>query len=212
MRESKNALIVVDLQNDFMPSGALPVRNGDEVVAVANRLMPLFDLVVATMDWHPQNHGSFASQYPNKKPGDHVVLAGVDQVLWPDHCVQNSRGAQVVDGLDKHHITMFFHKGVDPQIDSYSTFFDNAHRRETGLHEYLQQRGIEHVFLLGLATDYCVKFSAVDARYLGFETSVIIDGCRGVELELGDSERAFDEMKDAGAHLVMSSEVVAQIS
>lgn len=211
MKEISSALIIVDLQNDFMPEGALPVRNGHEVIAVANRLMPHFELVVASMDWHPANHGSFASQYSQKKPGDHVVLAGIDQILWPNHCVQNSEGAKLVEALNVHYIKSIFHKGTDPSIDSYSTFFDNAHRKETGLHHFLTHRGIKDVYLLGLATDYCVKFSALDAINLGYNTFVIMDGCRGVELTVGDSQKAFEEMKNAGAHLIESTNVAARL-
>src|SRR5688572_22578723 len=157
MKNASNVLVIVDLQNDFMPWGSLPVRNGDEVVTVANRLIPYFDVVVASQDWHPANHGSFASQYPGKKPGNHVPLAGIDQILWPDHCVQNSEGAKFIETLDTRKIERVFHKGTDPSFDSYSTFFDNAHHRETGLHHFLLENGIKDVYLLGLATDYCVK-------------------------------------------------------
>lgn len=202
------ALILVDLQYDFMPGGALAVPDGDSVVAVANRLMPHFDIVVASQDWHPANHGSFASQHAGKKPGDVIELDGLEQILWPDHCVQNSEGANLHRDLNGSGIDRIFQKGTDPRIDSYSTFFDNAHRKDTGLGDYLKQRGATELFLMGLATDYCVKFSALDARKLGFETKVIEDGCRGIDLRAGDVARAFAEMREAGAGIVLSAQVV----
>ncbi len=212
MKAPKNALIIVDLQNDFMPFGALPTQDGHEVVGVANRLIPLFDVVVASQDWHPAHHGSFASQYPGKKPGEHVKLAGIDQILWPDHCVQGTKGANFVEDLNSNDIEKVFHKGIDPNIDSYSTFFDNAHKRETGLNHYLKELNVKDVYMLGLATDYCVKFSVLDALHLGYNTFVVVDGCRGVNLSPHDSEDALLEMQKAGAHLITSNEAVAIVS
>lgn len=206
------ALIVVDLQNDFMPGGALAVPHGDEVVAVANRLMPMFDVVAASQDWHPPDHGSFASQHKGCKPGDFVELGGLRQVLWPNHCVQDTRGAAFHDDLNTSAITEVFQKGIDPEIDSYSVFFDNAHRRSTGLGDYLRGNSVDEVFLLGLATDYCVKFSALDALGEGFRTAVILDGCRGIDLKPGDVESALDEMQKAGAQVVTSEKVSASLS
>lgn len=203
------ALIVVDLQNDFMPGGALAVPHGDEVVAVANRLMPKFDVVVASQDWHPPNHGSFASQHDGRKPGDFVELGGLRQVLWPDHCVQNTEGAAFHDDLDTEAIDQVFQKGVDAEIDSYSAFFDNAHRRSTGLGDYLRAQSVDEVYLLGLATDYCVKFSALDALGERFRTVLVEDGCRGIDLEPGDIENALDEARKAGVLVVASDEVPA---
>jgi nicotinamidase/pyrazinamidase len=203
----KGVLILVDLQNDFLPGGALPVPNGDEVIPVANLLQERFDLVVATKDWHPLNHGSFAANHPGKNPGDCIVLDGIEQILWPVHCVQNTYGAEFAAAFDKSRIANVFHKGTDPMIDSYSTFFDNAHRRHTGLAHYLEKRGIKDIYLMGLALDYCVKYSTLDARELGFNTHVIVDGCRGIELESGDSARALDEMERAGAVLLKSSDI-----
>lgn len=211
MKPSKNALIIVDLQNDFMPFGALPTKDGDEVIEVANRLIPKFDVVVASQDWHPADHGSFASHYAGKSAGDHVKLAGVDQILWPDHCVQGTKGAQFVEGLLTSDIDKIFQKGVDPNIDSYSTFFDNAHKRDTGLHQYLKEHFVKDVYVLGLATDYCVKFSVLDALHLGYNTYVIVDGCRAVNLFPDDSEKAFAEMDWAGARLTTSDEFLASV-
>jgi len=202
-----NALIIVDLQNDFLPGGALPVPHGDEVIPVANELQSRFDLVVATKDWHPPDHGSFAANHPGKKPGDRVILDGIEQILWPVHCVQNTYGAEFAPAFDTSRIAQVFHKGVERNIDSYSTFFDNAHRRETGLADYLKKRSIKNIYLMGLALDYCVKYSALDARHLGLNTHVILHGCRGIELESGYIDRALDEMRRAGAVLLQSGDV-----
>jgi nicotinamidase/pyrazinamidase len=201
------ALIIVDLQNDFLPGGALPVPHGDEVVPLANELQRHFDLVVATKDWHPPDHGSFAENHPGKKPGDRIILDGIEQILWPVHCVQNTRGAEFAPSFDTSRIAHVFHKGTERNIDSYSTFFDNAHRRHTGLAHYLEKRAIKDIYLMGLALDYCVKYSTLDARQLGLNTFVIIDGCRGIELEPGDIARALDEMKRVGATLLESPEL-----
>ena len=201
------ALILVDLQNDFLPGGALPVPYGDEVIPIANKMQQRFELVVATKDWHPPDHGSFAANHPGKKPGDRIMLDGMEQILWPVHCVQNTHGAEFAPSFDTNRVAHVFHKGTDPMIDSYSTFFDNAHRRHTGLAHYLEKRGIKDIYLLGLALDYCVKYSALDARYLGLKTHVILDGCRGIELEPGDIGRALEEMKRAGAVFLKSSDL-----
>lgn len=197
-----HCLILVDLQNDFMPGGALAVPDGDAVVAVANRLCRRFDLVVASQDWHPPDHMSFASQHAGRNPGEVVDLHGLDQVLWPDHCIQGSRGAAFHDSLDQRRLSSVFQKGTDRHLDSYSTFFDNARRKSTGLGEHLEAQGIKSVCLLGLATDYCVKFSALDAVSLGFRTRVVREGCRGIDLAEGDVERAWSEMKSAGIEIV----------
>ena len=199
-----NTLIIVDLQNDFLPDGALPVPHGDEVIPLANELQSHFELVVATQDWHPANHGSFAANHPGKKPGDRIMLDGIEQILWPVHCVQNTPGAQFTASLDTKRIGRVFQKGTDPKIDSYSTFFDNAHRRSTGLGDYLKERSVTDVYLVGLALDYCVKYSALDARQLGLNAHVIVDACRGIALDPGDLDRALDEMKRSGATLLES--------
>lgn len=196
------ALILIDIQYDFLPGGALAAPRGDEILPVARELIDKAELVVASQDWHPPDHLSFASQHPGKKPGDVIDLDGLEQILWPDHCVQGSRGAEIHDSLPVERIERVFRKGVDRRIDSYSAFFDNARRRATGLGDYLEEREVEHVTLAGLATDYCVKFSALDARSLGFETAVVQDACRGIELEKGDIDRAWKEMKAAGVQLL----------
>lgn len=205
--EDVRALIMVDIQNDFMPYGSLPVSDGDDVVEVANLLAGRFDLVVASQDWHPSGHGSFASNHPGAKPGDVIELGGAQQVLWPDHCVQNLPGASFHSGLDVAAIDAVIRKGTDASIDSYSAFFDNGHKKSTGLVDLLAERGVRDVILTGLATDYCVLFTALDALDLGFSVSVATDGVRAVDAAQGDGERALERMRDAGCRLVLSSEV-----
>ncbi|MCO6042486.1 bifunctional nicotinamidase/pyrazinamidase [Aeoliella sp. ICT_H6.2] len=196
------ALILVDIQNDFLPGGALAVPEGDEVVAVANRLMPEYELVVATMDWHPDDHLSFASQHDERDVGEFVEVDGLQQILWPDHCAQETPGAEFATGLNVEAIDHIVQKGTDVRIDSYSGFFDNARRKSTGLEEYLRSKNVDAVDIIGLATDYCVKFTALDAVSLGFATRVLTEGVRGVELKPGDCERAFEEMRAAGVQVV----------
>lgn len=200
-----DALLVIDVQNDFMPFGSLPVADGDAVVPVANRLMKRFDLVVATQDWHPPSHGSFASNHPGHDAGDVMDVSGVAQVLWPDHCVQNTPGASFHSALDVTRIEHVVHKGVDPKIDSYSAFFDNAHRRDTGLREFLRSKDVDRVVIVGLATDYCVLSTALDARGADFEVVVVRDGVRAVNLEPSDDERALEEMRKAGCTVLDSA-------
>ena len=202
------ALILVDIQNDFVPGGALAVPEGDKIIPIVNRLQKFFDLIVATQDWHPASHGSFASNHKGKKPGDTIELEGLQQILWPDHCIQNTRGAEFVPHLDTSRFAKIFHKGTDPSIDSYSTFFDNAHRKSTGLKNFLKEKGAKEIYIAGLATDYCVKYSALDAIPLGFRTFVIEDACRGVNLKPGDTEKAIREMRNAGAIIVQSYEIL----
>lgn len=198
---------MVDLQYDFMSGGALAVPRGDEVVAVANRMQPRFQWVLATQDWHPPGHASFASSHPGHRVGDVIEVDGRRQELWPDHCVQGTRGAELVQGLDCSRVRRVFRKGVDPAVDSYSAFFDNDHRRSTGLSEYLRANGIDEVYLLGLATDYCVLYSGRDARQLALRTHVIVDGCRAIDLHPGDGERALASLSTLGATLIRSDEV-----
>lgn len=195
-------LIIVDVQNDFCPGGALPVPEGDRVVEVINGMQSGVDLVVATQDWHPANHGSFAANHPGHSPGEQIELAGLPQILWPVHCVQNTPGAELHPGLDQSRIARVFRKGTDPSVDSYSGFFDNGRRSSTGLGEYLKGRGVADVCVCGLATDYCVKATALDAANLGFNTHLLEDGCRGVELRPGDVQRAIDEMRRQGVVIV----------
>jgi nicotinamidase/pyrazinamidase len=197
-------LVAVDLQYDFCPGGSLAVPEGDAVIAVVNALTPRFDLVVATQDWHPADHGSFASNRPGTAPGDSAELGGVPQILWPDHCVQGTRGARLHASFDLDPVAAVVRKGMDPTVDSYSTFFDNARRRRTGLAGYLRELHVEEVWFAGLATDYCVKYSVLDAADLGFAPVVVVDGCRGIDLLPGDVDRALDEMRAGGARLADS--------
>jgi len=201
-----NALVVVDVQYDFLPGGALAVPEGDQVVPVINGLMPKFDLVVATQDWHPPDHGSFASNHKNKNTGDVTELNGLKQVLWPDHCVQGTHGAELSVDLNQKEIQKIFRKGTDPGIDSYSGFFDNGHRKATGLGEYLKSRGVDEVYIAGLAADYCVKFTALDAIREKFNTHLFIDATRAVNLQADDFEKAIREMKEKGVHILKSSD------
>jgi len=201
------ALLMIDIQNDFMPFGSLPVAEGDAVVAVANAIAPAFDLVVATQDWHPAGHGSFASAHPGHVPGDVVELGGVSQTLWPDHCVQNTPGASFHSGLDVAAIDHVVRKGTDPAIDSYSGFFDNGHLKDTGLAAFLAEKGVDEVWLVGLATDYCVRFSALDARAAGLSCVLVLDGVRGVDLAPGDVDSAVEEMRSAGCRVTTSAEL-----
>jgi nicotinamidase/pyrazinamidase len=184
----KKALILIDLQHDFCEGGSLAVKGGQEVVALANQLQAKFDLVIATQDWHPADHVSF-------------------QELWPVHCVQDSHGAKLHAQLNQNKIEKIFHKGADKHIDSYSAFFDNAHLRETGLGDYLKQKGITDIYVAGLATDYCVKYSCLDAVQLGFKVYLIRDACRAVELNAGDEEKAIHEMQKAGVVVIESKDL-----
>ncbi len=199
-----NTLILVDIQNDFCPGGALAVEEGDRVVAVANTAMDLFDLVVATQDWHPANHGSFAANHPGVEVGHLGELGGLPQVFWPVHCVGGTQGAEFHPSLRVEGIHRVFPKGTDPTIDSYSGFFDNGGTRSTGLGDFLESQGANRVYVMGLATDYCVRYTAEDAQSLGLETGLIVDGCRGVDLRPGDVDRALDSMRDLGIQMIES--------
>ena len=201
---TQRALLLVDLQNDFCAGGALAVPQGDSTVDVANRLIDWSlqrgETVVASQDWHPANHGSFASQH-QVEPYTQGELDGLKQTFWPDHCVQNSEGAALHPLLKQQDIAAVFHKGENPSIDSYSAFFDNGHRQKTRLDAWLRERGINELTVLGLAPDYCVKFTVLDALNLGYTVNVITDGCRGVNIQPQDSNLAFMEMAAAGATL-----------
>ncbi|MEA2709766.1 MAG: nicotinamidase/pyrazinamidase [Phycisphaerales bacterium] len=202
--KTDRVLILVDLQNDFVPGGALAVRGGDAVVPIANRVQRAFDLIVASKDWHPRDHGSFAANHPGRKVGDVIDLHGLPQILWPVHCVQETRGADFVPGLDTSRIDRVFLKGTDKEIDSYSAFFDNGHRKSTGMAEYIRERGVRDVYICGLASDYCVKFTALDAQQLGFQVHLIEDASRGVNLNATDSAAALDEIRRAGGQVIRS--------
>jgi len=206
------ALILVDIQNDFVEGGALAVPDGPAVVEKANRLQPFYDLVVATQDWHPVKHGSFAANHPDHQPGEFIELGGLPQILWPVHCVQDSKGAEFVSGLNRQQWNAVFQKGTDPKIDSYSGFFDNGRKKATGLGDYLKNNNVGEVYVMGLATDYCVKFTALDAASLGFKTFLIADACRGVNIQPGDVERAVDEMKNQGVGILQTYDILKEPS
>lgn len=176
-----NALLLIDVQNDFVPGGALPVAGGADIIPLLNELQPKFDLVVATQDWHPARHRSFASQHPGQAVFSQTELHGLPQTLWPDHCVQGTAGAALHPALDPARVEAIFRKGTDPEIDSYSGFFDNGHRKSTGLADYLRGRGVRQVFVAGLAADYCVYFSAKDAQAAGFATFFLEDATRAID-------------------------------
>lgn len=202
------ALILVDLQNDFLPGGALAVPEGNEIIPIINKLQDLnFNAIVATKDWHPANHGSFAANH-NKQPGKRIILDGLEQILWPTHCVQDTEGSEFCKGWKKDKIDKIIYKGTEKNIDSYSTFFDNGHRKATGLADFLHEKGIKDIYIAGLATDYCVKYSVLDATKLGFNVYVIADACRGVNLQPNDSKKAFDEMQRAGAKIIQSKDLM----
>lgn len=202
------ALILVDIQNDFLPGGALEVPGGDKIIPLINHLQPFFQLVIATRDWHPLDHGSFAANHPGTTVGNLIDLNGLAQVLWPVHCVQDSEGAAFSDELDTTRIRKVFVKGTDTGIDSYSGFFDNGHRKATGLENYLRDQQVDEVFIVGLAADYCVKFTALDSRASGFKTFVVTDATRGVNLSANDTREAFSQLEAAGINLISSGEVV----
>ena len=203
-----SAFIIVDVQNDFLPGGALAVSKGDEVISVINSVQAKFDLIVSTQDWHPVNHGSFAANHPGKKVGEHMQLNGLDQILWPVHCVQNSVGANFHKSLHGEKWKQVFKKGTNPEVDSYSGFFDNGRKERTGLGDFLKEQGIDQVFIAGLAADYCVKYTVLDALDLGFKTYLITDGTKGVNLSPNDTIDAFKEMENKGAILIQSQDII----
>lgn len=202
------ALILTDIQNDFLPGGALAVPDGDKIIPIANHLQSGFPLVVATQDWHPANHGSFAVNHPSKKVYDQIDLNGLPQTLWPVHCVQGTHGAELAKELHRDRIAKVFFKGADADIDSYSALFDNGHRKSTGLGEWLKARGVKEIFVCGLTTDYCVKFTALDAVQMGFKTHVIEDACRGINLQPNDIKNAVAEMQRANISICKSSDLI----
>jgi len=201
------ALLLVDVQNDFCPAGSLAVERGDEVVAVINRISPAFTRVVATQDWHPRDHLSFASNHPGRRPLETIEVNGIEQVLWPDHCLQGTPGAELHPQLDSRGIGLILRKGMRSGLDSYSAFFENDRSTRTGLAEYLRGLGIEELVICGLATDYCVLASAMDARGLGFGVTLVRDACRGVDHPAGSVGRALAAMEKAGVRVVESSAV-----
>jgi nicotinamidase/pyrazinamidase len=201
----ERALLVVDVQNDFCPGGSLAVESGDEVVAVINRVMHGFSRVIATQDWHPPDHVSFAGSHPGRRPLDVVDAGGIEQVLWPDHCVRASPGAELHPRLDAGPIGLLLRKGMRRELDSYSAFFENDHRTDTGLRHYLKGMKLRELFVCGLATDYCVRASVLDAARLGYRVTLIVDACRGVDFPGGSVEKALADMRKAGVRMIDSS-------
>jgi nicotinamidase/pyrazinamidase len=202
----RDALVVIDVQNDFCPGGALAVADGDAVVPVCNALIGRFEHVVLTQDWHPPGHRSFASSHPGRAPFETIDLDYGAQTLWPDHCVQGTRGAALHADLDATRAELLVRKGFRPHIDSYSAFYENDRASPTGLAGYLRERGFSRVFLCGLATDYCVAYSALDARRLHFDAVILLDACRAIDLG-GSLEQALAAMRAAGVSLAQSAEL-----
>jgi nicotinamidase/pyrazinamidase len=204
--QASDALVGIDVQNDFCPGGALAVPRGDEVVPVINRLAGRFRHMVLTEDWHPKGHVSFASSHPGRQPFQTIQVAYGEQVLWPDHCIPGTRGAEFHPGLDTRPADVVVRKGNDPAVDSYSAFYENDHRTSTGLAGYLRERGVRRLFLAGLATDFCVQYSALDARREGFEVFVVEDAVRGIDLD-GSLAAAWARMAGAGVHRVRQTDL-----
>ena len=207
MRRATDALLVVDVQEDFLPGGALAVARGDEIVPLVNRVAAQFAVVVLTQDWHPAGHASFASSHPGKRPFQTMRLPYGEQVLWPDHCVQGSAGAAFAAGLDIPHAQLVIRKGHHRKVDSYSAFLEADRKTKTGLDGYLTSRGVKRVFCVGLATDFCVAWTALDARRLRFQASVIEDACRAIDTG-GSLEAAWKAMKKAGVRRLSSAAVL----
>ncbi|MGU9805872.1 bifunctional nicotinamidase/pyrazinamidase [Pseudomonas sp. FP1154] len=202
------ALVVIDVQNDFIPGGQLAVPGGDEIVPLINRLGRSFRQVILAQDWHPAGHASFASSHPDKQPFDLIQLPYGEQKLWPDHCIQGTQGAALHPALDLPHAQLIIRKGCNPDIDSYSAFMEADRQTPTGLTGYLKERGIDTVYMVGLALDFCVMFSALDARAAGFNAFVVLDACRGIDID-GSMEAAIRRMQQAGVALIESSAINA---
>ena len=202
------ALLIVDMQNDFMPGGPLGVPGALELIPVINALIPQFPHVIVTQDWHPPGHVSFAASHPGKHPGETVEVEGIPQILWPVHCVRETPGADLVSGLHKEKIASHFYKGTDTAVDSYSAFFDNARRQSTGLEAYLKTHQIDLLYIAGVCTEYCVLYSTIDAIDLGFSVTVIADACRGIDAQ--DVKDAFAFMAAKGAKIIQSEEFPTQ--
>jgi nicotinamidase/pyrazinamidase len=202
----QTALIIIDVQNDFCPGGALAVADGDAVVPVINRLIPRFGMRVLTQDWHPQDHASFAANHPGAAPFSMTEMSYGPQVLWPTHCVQGSKGADFHDDLQTDGAAVVIRKGFKPEIDSYSAFFENDHTTPTGLAGYLRERGVSSIVVAGLATDFCVRYSAVDAAKLGFEVTLVEDACRAIDMD-GSLAAAMAEMNERNIRIVQSDDL-----
>jgi nicotinamidase/pyrazinamidase len=205
----KKALILVDIQNDFLPGGALAIKDGEKILPMVDKLVTLpFQIIVASKDWHPPNHISFAANH-KKNIGEKIIFNDIEQILWPDHCVQNTHGAEFADRPFVKKIFKTFFKGTEASIDSYSAFFDNGHIKSTGLDDYLKNLGIEEVYIAGLATDYCVKYTALDALNLGFKVFIITDACKGINPN--EVEQALKHMEKLGAFLISLQNIANDI-
>jgi nicotinamidase/pyrazinamidase len=207
IEKNKNALLVIDIQNDFCPGGKLAIKESEKVIPIINQLTQKFDRVVATQDWHPENHISFARNHPGAKNYDIIQIEDMTQVLWPAHCVRGTKGAEFHSDVNTNNLHLILRKGTDPEIDSYSAFMENDKKTITGLEGYLKGLNITQVFISGLATDYCVFYSAMDAKRLGFETYVIIDACRGVDVPENNVENAINTMQGNDIKIISSSEL-----
>jgi nicotinamidase/pyrazinamidase len=205
--EEKNALLIIDVQNDFCPGGRLAVTDGDKVVPSINQIMRRFYKVIATQDWHPDNHVSFARNHSGTKAYDVIDVGGIRQVLWPVHCVAGTKGAEFHPELNMNSFHLIVRKGTNPNIDSYSAFAENDKKTITGLEGFLKGLDIKQVYVCGLATDYCVLYSAMDARISGFETFIIVDACRGIDEPKGNLEKALNIIKDKGIKIINSTEL-----
>ena len=203
----RTALLVIDVQNDFIPGGQLAVPEGDLIVPLINRLSGLFNQVIIAQDWHPSGHASFASSHPGRQPYEVIQLPYGEQVLWPEHCVQGTSGAEFHPGLDLPHAQLIIRKGCNPDIDSYSAFLEADRHTTTGLAGYLKERGIDTVYMVGLALDFCVMFSALDARAAGFNAFVVLDACRAIDRD-GSLAAAMERMQTAGVGLIKSNQLI----
>ena len=212
MRKSDKTLILVDVQPTFMPGGSLAVSGGDEIIDPINRLIDISPCTIATQDWHPPDHKSFASQHEGKSPGDIGCVGGIDQMLWPDHAVQGTHEASIHHEVRLDKVDAIIRKGVIADIDSYSGFFDNAKKNETALNSAIKSAGAKVLYVCGLATDFCVKFTVLDALSFGYEVKLIAEACRGVNLNDGDSNNAIAEMTDAGAWTISIEDAIKELS
>ena len=201
-------LLIIDVQNDFCPGGALAVTEGDRIVPIINNLIPKFSNIALTQDWHPAGHSSFATSHPGHDPFTTIAMPYGEQTLWPDHCIQGSRGAQFHDALNTDPASIVIRKGYNPAVDSYSAFYENDHKTSTGLGGFLRDRKIQQIFCVGLALDYCVFYSARDAIKESFKATVITDACRAIDMD-GSAEKAIDEMTKNGISLIESNALLA---
>lgn len=201
-------LVIVDVQNDFMPGGSLPVAGANGIIPVINQLQNHFDLIIATQDWHPQNHSSFASNHMGKNPFEKTLIGGMEETLWPDHCVQGTPGAEFTSGMETNKIAVIFRKGMNPEVDSYSGFYDNHRRVSTGLSGYLKEKGINKVYFCGLAADICVYFTIKDALKEGFSARLIEDASH--PLNVAEYEKLKKELVVKGVKIVNSKDIIGK--